>query len=172
MALISSKNFINRFFNLIPLLILLFLAFSDTDFNFEKLSFLSFNLIYIFIFYWVLKRSDILGYGFIFVAGIINDVVIGLPIGISSITYLILAGFAAYVRHLTVQPSLIYDWIIFVPSIAVTNSVYFYILRIFFDIEINYITLALNTGVTILFYPVIGILFSFLANIIIKEKYV
>ena len=163
-------NFINRILNLIPLLILFFLAFSETDFNFEKLSFLSFNLMYILIFYWVLKSPDILGYGFIFLVGIVNDVVIGLPIGVSSVTYLILAGFAAYIRQLTVQPSLVYDWIVFVPSIAVTNSIYFYILSIFFEFEINYITLALNTGITILFYPVIGILFSFLANIIIKEK--
>ena len=165
-----KRNFFSRFFSLIPLLILFFLAFSETDFNFEKLSFLSFNLIYILIFYWVLKNPDILGYGFIFLAGIVNDVVIGLPIGVSSVTYLILAGFAAYIRYLTVQPSLIYDWIVFVPSIAVTNSVYFYILRIFFDIEINYITLSLNTGITILFYPIIGILFGFLANIIVKGK--
>ena len=165
-----KRSFISRFLYFIPLLILLFLAFSETDFYFEKLSFLSFNLIYILIIYWVLKNPDILGYGFIFLAGIVNDVVIGLPIGVSSITYLILAGFAAYVRYLTVQPSLIYDWIIFVPSIAVTNSVYFYMLRIIFDIEVDYIALALNTGITILLYPVIGILFSFLANIIIKEK--
>ena len=165
-----KRNLVSRFFSLIPLLILFFLAFSETDFNFEKLSFLSFNLIYILIFYWVLKNPDILGYGFIFLAGIINDVVIGLPIGVSSFTYLILAGFAAYLRYLTVQPSLIYDWIIFVPSIAVTNSVYFFILKIFFDIDVNYIVLLLNTGITILFYPVIGILFSFLANIIIKGK--
>ena len=165
-----SRNFINRSFSLIPLLILLFLAFSETDLNFERLSFLSFNLIYIIIFYWVLKNPEILGYGFIFFAGIVNDVVIGLPIGVSSVTYLILSGFAAYVRHLTVQPSLVYDWVLFVPSIAVTNSIYFYILRIFFDIEINYITLALNTGVTIIFYPIIGILFNFLTNIIVKEK--
>jgi len=165
-----KKNFVSRFFSLIPLLILFFLAFSETDFNFEKLSFLSFNLIYIVIFYWVLKNPDILGYGFIFLAGIINDVIIGLPIGVSSITYLVLAGFAAYVRYLTVQPSLIYDWIVFVPSIAVTNSVYFYILRIFFDIEVNYIALALNSGVTILLYPIIGILFNFLFKIIIVQK--
>ena len=167
-----KRNFISRFFSLIPLLILFFLAFSETDFNFEKLSFLSFNPIYILIFYWVLKNPDILGYGFIFLAGIVNDVVVGLPIGVSSVTYLILSGFAAYIRYLTVQPSIVSDWIVFIPSIAVTNSVYFYILGIFFDIEINYIILALNTGITILFYPVIGILFSFLANIIIKEKHV
>ena len=165
-----KKNFLNRIYNLVPLLILLFLASSETNFDFEKLSFLSFNLIYIVIFYWILKNPDTLGYGFIFLAGIVNDVIIGLPIGVSSITYLVLAGFAAYIRYLTVQPSLIYDWIIFVPSIAVTNSVYFYILRIFFDIEVDYIALALNTGITILLYPIIGILFSFLAKIIIREK--
>ena len=165
-----SRNFISRFFSLIPLLILFFLAFSETNFNFEKLSFLSFNLIYIIIFYWVLKNPDILGYGFIFLAGIVNDVVMGLPIGVSSVTYLILAGFAAYIRYLTVQPSLIYDWIVFVPSIAVTNSVYFYILRIFFDIKINYVALVLNTGVTILLYPVVGFLFSFVVKIIIMKK--
>ena len=168
--ILSKSNFTRRFFSLIPLLILFFLAFSETDFNFEKLSFLSFNLIYILVFYWILKNPDILGYGFIFLAGIINDVVIGLPIGVSSVTYLILAGFAAYIRYLTVQPSLIYDWIVFLPSIAVTNSVYFYILRIFFDININYIALLLNTGATILLYPVFGILFNFLANIIVKER--
>ena len=166
----QKKNYITRFLGLIPLLILLFLTFSETDFNFEQLSFLSFNLIYIIIFYWVLKNPDILGYGFIFFAGIINDIVVGLPIGVSSFTYLILAGFAAYLRYLTVQPSLIYDWIVFVPSIAVTNSIYFFILRMFFSIDVDYIALLLNTGITILFYPVIGILFSFLANVIIKEK--
>ena len=117
-----------------------------------------------------MKNPDILSYGFIFLAGIINDVVVGLPIGVSSITYLILAGFAAYIRYLTVQPSLIYDWIVFLPSIAVTNSVYFYILSIFFDINVNYITLASNTGITILLYPIIGILFNFLTNVIIVKK--
>ena len=167
-----NKNISRPLFNLFPIILLLFFVFSGTNFNFEKLSFLSFNVIHILIFYWVLKNPDILGYGFIFLAGIVNDVVSGLPIGVSSVTYLILAGFAAYIRHLTVQPSLIYDWIVFVPSIAVTNSVYFYILGMFFDIEINYISLALNTGVTIIFYPVIGILFSFLANKVIKEKHV
>ena len=165
-----KSNIISRLLSFVPLLILFFLAFSETDFNFEKLSFLSFNLIYILIFYWVLKNPDILGYGFIFLAGIINDVVVGLPIGISSVTYLILAGFGAYLRYLTVQPSLIYDWIIFVPSIAVTNSIYFYILSIFFNIDVNYIALLLNTGVTILFYPIFAILFSFLAKVIVEEK--
>ena len=96
--------------------------------------------------------------------------VVGLPIGVSSFTYLILSGFAAYIRYLTVQPSLIYDWIVFIPSVAVTNSAYYYILGIFFDINVDYIPLSLNTGITILFYPIVGILFNFFSKIIIVEK--
>jgi len=151
-------------------MILFFFVISDIDIDLKKLNFLSFNLIYIFIFYWVLKNPNILGYGFIFLAGIINDVVVGLPIGVSSFTYLILSGFAAYIRYLTVQPSLIYDWIVFIPSVAVTNSAYYYILVIFFDINVDYIPLSLNTGITILFYPIVGILFNFFSKIIIVEK--
>ncbi len=161
------RNIVHSF----PLILLFFLVFTGFDLSFFLYEAnYSFNFMYLVIFYWVLKNPDILGYGFIFLAGIINDVIIGLPIGVSSITYLVLAGFAAYVRYLTVEPSLIYDWIVFAPSIAVTNSVYFYILRIFFDIEVNYIALALNSGVTIFLYPIIGILFNFLFKIIIVQK--
>lgn len=164
-----QRIFLNNILNLIPLLFLLFLSFSETSFQFEELSFFSFNMIHIIIFYWVLKNPEILGYGFIFMAGIINDVVVGLPIGVSSITYLILAGFAAYIRNLTVQPSLLYDCIVFIPSLAVTNSIYYYILTIFFEIDLDYFALASNTGITIILYPIVGILFGILANIIVKD---
>ena len=168
--LLSKKNIISRFFSLIPLLILFFLAFSEANFNFEKLSFLSFNLIYIIIFYWVLKNPDILGYGFIFLAGIVNDVVVGLPIGVSSVTYLILSGFAAYIRNLTVQPTLFSDWSTFLPSVVVTNAIYFIILSIFFEIEINYIKLLVKSSITIAIYPLFWVLFNLLARTFIGGK--
>ena len=97
---VYRKNIISGLLSFIPLFILFFLVFSETEFDFEKFIFLSFNLTYILIFFWVLKNPQILGYGFIFLAGIINDVVIGLPVGVSSITYLILSGFAAYILSL------------------------------------------------------------------------
>tara|TARA_B100000686_G_scaffold287089_1_gene312319 strand:+ start:2977 stop:3492 length:516 start_codon:yes stop_codon:yes gene_type:complete len=162
-----KKSFISRFLNLIPVFILFFLTLSETNFNFKNLEFLSFNPIYIVIFYWVLKKPENLGYGFIFLAGIVNDVVIGTPIGVSSLVYLVLSSFAAYIRYLTVQPSLIYDWIVFVPSIAVTNSLYFYVLNIFFETNISYVSLAMNTGITILFYPIIAIFFNILNKIFV-----
>ena len=161
---VYRKNIISGLLSFVPLFILFFLVFSETEFDFEKFSFLSFNLTYILIFFWVLKNPQILGYGFIFLAGIINDVVIGLPVGISSITYLILSGFAAYIRNLTVQPTLFSDWGTFLPSVVVTNAVYFVILNIFFGIGIDYIKLLINSGITIAIYPLFWILFNLLAR--------
>ena len=154
------KNFVSRFFNLIPLLIIFFLAFSETDFNFEKLSFLSFNLIYIVIFYWVLKKPDALGYGLIFFAGIINDVVQNFPIGISSINYLFLCAIAAFIRTRTLLPSLLYDWILFFIAILIVSSINFSISTMIFDIPISYGTLMSSSIITFLVYPIFSKIFS------------
>ena len=129
-------------------------------------------LTHILIFFWVLKNPQILGFGFIFLAGAINDVVVGLPIGISSITYLILAGFAAYIRNLTVQPTLASDWMVFIPSLAVTNSLYYLILEILLELEISYIELLLNSFFTIAIYPVFWFLFNLIASTFMRDKHV
>ena len=63
------------------------------------LKYFSFNFPFILIFYWSLKKPEHLGYGLIFFAGVINDVVIGFPIGMSSFTYLLICGFAAYLKN-------------------------------------------------------------------------
>ena len=119
----------------------------------------------------MLRKPEVLPYGLIFIAGFINDVVMGMPIGISSVTYLILSGFAAYIRYLIVRPSIRSDWIAYLPSILITNSIYFLILVFYFEIEINYLNLILNTLLTILLYPLIGGVFSIIFGFISK-KYV
>ncbi len=166
----SFVKIFSSFANIIPLLILFFLSFGEMSFSYDKYSYLSFNIIHIVIFYWVLKNPEILGYGFIFLAGIVNDVVLGQPIGVSPFTFLILSGFASYTRYLTVVPSLIYDWLVFLPSIAVTNSLYYYILKIFFNFDINYFALASNTAMTFILYPIFGFLFGLLLMLINKGK--
>ena len=86
------KNFKTSFINFIPLLLLYYLSLSEIDTEFSNMfSILSFNLQIIIIYYWVLKDESIIGNGHIFIVGIINDVVMGLPMGISAISYLAVA---------------------------------------------------------------------------------
>ena len=151
------KNFVNSF----PIILLFFLAFSGFDLSFflYEANF-SFNIIYVVIFFWVLKKPDDLGYGLIFFAGIINDVVQSFPIGISSINYLLLCAIASFVRARTLQPNILYDWILFFVAILIISSVNYSISAIIFDSPIRYGTLMFNSFVTFLAYPVFSKIFE------------
>ena len=89
MASLNKSTFLKSFLSYLPIIFLYFSVFNEFDFNYLKLDYFSFNFIFILIFFWTLRNPDYLGYLSIFLAGIINDVVIGVPIGISSFCYLL-----------------------------------------------------------------------------------
>ena len=158
MTKLKRKTIINNLLKSGPLLLLYISVLNEFDFNY--LETFSFNFPFILIFYWSLKKSDILGYGFIFIAGLINDVVIGLPLGTSSLSYLLICGFAAYLRNITLRPSLVKDWFFFLFTILVINSLNYSYLNIFFEIDLNYVTLFFNIVFTFLFYLVFAYIFQ------------
>ena len=127
------KNTIKtRFILFLPLLLLFISVFNEFDFNYLNYKYFSFNFPFILIFYWSLKRIETLGYGYIFIAGMFNDTVLGFPIGISSLTYLIICGFAAYLRNITLRPSLLKDWLYFLFTVSVANSINYFWFHIYF----------------------------------------
>ena len=156
-----NKNLASRFINLLPLILLFFLCLKDdTIFSFRFFDYLTINMQYIVIFYWVLKKPDRLGYGLIFLIGIINDVVQNFPIGISSINYLLLCAIAAFIRTRTLMPSLLYDWVFFLIAILIITSVNFTILTIIFNYPIKYGILMFSSFITFLIYPVLSKIFD------------
>ena len=167
---ISNKKIILKLFRFVPIFLLFYLSLSETDTYFDSFDLLSFNLPYILIFYWVIRNPQLLGYGFIFLAGLINDVVLGLPMGITSLTYLIISGVAAYIKNVTVTKTLISDWIIFVPAVLATNCIYILVLLFFSDLTINYEKLLYNSFATIIFYPIGWFIFELFNNIIRIER--
>ena len=120
MSEFQKGSIINNLLRLGPLLVLFISVLNEIDLNYIKI--FAFNFPFILIFYWSLRKSESLGYGYIFFAGLINDVVTGFPIGISSFNYLLLCGFAAYLRTITLRPNLVKDWFFFLFTILVVNS--------------------------------------------------
>jgi hypothetical protein len=158
---ISPKQFWFKLFNIFPILILFFIALNGN--SVININFISVNIHYILVYFWVLRQPHSLGYGFIFLSGIISDVVLGLPMGINSLSLLFVAGVAAYVRVVTVRITLINDWISFIPALLVANFIYFFSLY-FSDYSIDYFYLIKNSIFTFIFYPVLWTLFSLLIN--------
>ena len=151
-----------KFFELIPLFLLFFISLNGN--SIIDLKFFSINIHYILVYYWVLRQPQSLGYGFIFLSGIISDVVFGFPLGVNALSLLIIAAVAAYVRVVTVRITLINDWISFIPALLIANFIYFLSLY-FSDYSIDYLYLFKNSIFTFIFYPILWGLFSMFLNL-------
>ena len=151
-----------KFFGILPLVLLFFISLNGS--SIINIKFFSVNIHYILVYYWVLRQPQSLGYGFIFLSGIISDVVLGFPIGINALSLLFVAGVAAYVRVVTVRITLVNDWISFIPALLFANFVYFTSLY-FSNYSVEYIYLLKNSIFTFIFYPVLWGLFSLILNL-------
>ena len=170
MSSLNKSTFFRAFLSYLPLIILFISVFNEFDFNYLKVENFSFNFVYILIFYWTLRNPDSLGYFSIFLAGIINDVVIGIPIGISSLSYLILCTVTAYIRNITLSPNFVKDWFSLLFTIILINSIQVIILDLIFLLEINYMNYVVNSGFTFLFYPIFFVIFNSLSQTISQKK--
>ena len=162
MSSLNKNPFFKIFLSYLPLLILFFSVFNEFDFNYLKLEYFSFNFVHLLIFFWTLRNPDHLGYLAIFFAGIINDVVIGIPIGISSFCYLLLCSVTAYIRNITLSPNFMKDWISLLFTILLINSIQVIILDLVFLIKVDYTNYLINSGFTFLFYPIFFFFFNFI----------
>ena len=152
-----------KFFELLPILLLFFISLSGN--SIVSLKFFSINVHYILVYYWVLRKPRNLGYGFIFLSGIISDVVFGFPFGVNALSLLIIAAVAAYVRVVTVRITLVNDWISFIPALLFANFIYFFSLY-FSNYSVDYLYLFTNSVFTFIFYPVLWGIFSLILNFI------
>ena len=159
---LSFKQFRYKFFELFPLLLLFFISLNGS--SIINVKFFSINIHYILVYYWILRKPENLGYGFIFLSGIISDVVLGLPLGINALSLLIIASVAAYVRVVTVRVTLVNDWISFIPALLFANFIYFFSLY-FSNYSIDYLYLFTNSIFTFAFYPILWVIFSMMLNL-------
>ena len=156
----SKVTITNKLLRYAPVLLLFLSVLNEFDFNYLELKYFSFNFPFILVFYWSLKKAESLGYGFIFISGLINDVVVGFPMGISSLAYLMICGFAAYFRDITLNPSLLKDWFFFLLTILVVNSMMYSSLVLIFSFNLNYNDLIVNLIFTFLFYVICANIFE------------
>ena len=169
MSSLNKISFSNILYSYFPLIVLFVSVFNEFDFNFLEIQYFSFNFVHILIFFWTLKNPNHFGYVSIFVAGIINDVIVGIPIGVSSFCYLLICTVTAYIKNITLSPNFINDWFSFLFTILLINSIQVIILDLIFIINIDYTKYLINTGLTFIFYPIFFIIFNYVNRKIIVK---
>tara|TARA_E500000331_G_scaffold330607_1_gene352296 strand:+ start:54 stop:530 length:477 start_codon:yes stop_codon:yes gene_type:complete len=154
-----------------PLILLYYLSISEIDSHFESyFEILSFNIQIIIIYFWSLKRPEIFGNGHVFFAGLINDVVMGIPLGLSSISYLIISLTATYVKNMTVNTRITTDWFTFFIAVFFSNLTFFILLTKFSEIGLSTVEMSYNTFFTLLFFPFFWFLFTYYNLIVTTSK--
>ena len=157
----AKLNILNKIYNAGPLILLYYLSISDVDANLENfLEIFSINLQIIIIYFWMIKRPILMGTGHIFVAGLINDVVMGFPLGISSLSYLVVCFVGNYVRNKSVNTTLASDWFTFLIALLFSNLLFFSLINNFSDLVIPFSKIGYNTFFTLFLFPIFWFLFN------------
>ena len=75
----------------------------------------------------------------------------------------------SYIRQITLSPKFINDWLSFIVTVLLINSIQVIILDLIFLYQVDYMNYLINAGFTFLFYPLFFLLFNIL-NIKISLK--
>ena len=154
-------SIINKIFNAGPLILLYYLCISEVDTNLEKIfEIFTLNFQIILIYFWVLKRPEIMANGHIFLAGLINDVVMGFPLGISSLSYLIIIFVGTYVRNKSVNTTIASDWFTFLIAMIFSNILFFSLLNNFSNLSFSLEKIGYNMFFTLFMFPIFWLLFN------------
>ena len=156
----QKNNLLYKVYTWLPILVLFISVFNEFDLNYLNIDYFSFNFPFILIFYFALKAYQRFDYFLVFLAGLFNDTVVGLPLGISSMSYILICIFATYLRNITISPNLIKDWFYFLFIISLINSINFSVLFLFFSYELDITLFIVNNFFTFLFYIIFSIFFK------------
>ena len=157
----AKTSLFYKIYNAGPLLLLYYLCISEVDTNLEKIfEIFTLNFQIILIYFWVLKRPEIMANGHIFLAGLINDVVMGFPLGISSLSYLIIIFVGTYVRNKSVNTTIASDWFTFFIAMVFSNLLFFSLLNNFSDLDFSNSKIGYNMFFTVFMFPIFWFLFN------------
>tara|TARA_B100002019_G_C20890732_1_gene413308 strand:+ start:61 stop:567 length:507 start_codon:yes stop_codon:yes gene_type:complete len=161
MSSLRTRGSLSKLYSWAPIILLFVSVMNEFDFNYLGLKYFSFNFPFILIFFFTLKEFKHFDYLFVFIAGLINDTVTGLPLGISSLSYMLLCAATAYFRNITIRPDPVKDWFYFLLIISLINSLSYSILTLFFSFSLVLMSYLVNTFFTFSFYVIFVYLFKY-----------
>ena len=157
----KSKGFYFKLYSLLPIIVLFVSVLNEFDLNYLKLKYFSFNFPFILIFFFTLKDFKNFDYLLVFLAGLVNDTVVGLPLGISSLSYILICIATSYLRNITIRPNPVKDWFYFLFIISLINSMNYSILTLFFSYDLLLTSYLINIFFTFIFYMFFAYLFKY-----------
>lgn len=126
-------------------------------------------LLLITVFYWMVYRPDLLSLGTLFAFGIIEDLVSVTPVGINTLCYILLYIAVNGQQSFFIGKSFVETWWVF----SITSFGFIFLKWFFISISqaafIPFYTTFFCYLMTVMFYPLIAQILSFVQNKLLKE---
>ncbi len=155
--------FLNRLLELFPIfasfIVMQIFAFNDgTVFHHSFLP----SIAAICVFYWVFNYPQIVGTFSVFIIGLISDILFLYPIGVTSFSLLVAYLVTISQRELVVKYGFLLLWVSFGFFYLVFYIVQTFMMTLYADVFIFKSTMLAQFLLTILMYPIIHKIFSFM----------
>ena len=113
------------------------------------------NIKYILVFYFSFFDKGRFSITFLFFIGLIFDSLQAMPFGMTPLCFILLSKLASYLKQRRTQTNFQNEFIAFAISLLITQIASVIILSYFSQTPFEYLLLAINIIVSLIFYPVI-----------------
>ena len=119
-----------------------------------------FNLQYLLIYFFSFNRFKYLALSTLFILGLVNDSLVGISLGISSVAYMLIYKIALYQHNIKLRSIFISEWFACGLSIAIA---YAFVLSIFFLERVNfdYLQYFYNFLGSFITYPLLWVILKY-----------
>jgi rod shape-determining protein MreD len=112
------------------------------------------------IYYWGIYRPDLLPASVAFMIGVINDIIAGMPLGVTPLIYLLVQGMTASQRRFFLGKPFLVSWWCFALVAAGAILVEWALVSMIFDHMLDLSAVFFEFLLTVFSYPLLGWLFA------------
>lgn len=121
-------------------------------------------------YYWGLFREQLMPYWFLFVLGLLQDALMGLPLGASSLVFLMFRMLVVTQKRLIARETFWGLWVGFLLMSLIAFAGYWLVLSLYHDAWLPLRASMMQWLLTAASYPLIHVLFTRLYRLLPKEK--
>lgn len=135
------------------LLLLLVVVISGTPFLFSIQSMPQLYFSWMVIYYWALFRPTVLPFIILFASGLMQDIMLGMPLGLSALAFLLIRLCVTSLRRFITAHQFWVVWGGFAILALLLVAMHWLVMDVFFDHQASFVSMLLSAALNWIIYP-------------------
>ena len=118
------------------------------------------------VYYWSVFKPELLPVGVVFVLGLLQDILLGSPLGLTSLLLVVVQQFIYFQGRQFLERDFIFNWFVFVMLVIGFGLLSWGITSLYFRVFLDYLGVIGQILLTIAFYPIITWVLGWMKKVI------